>query len=111
MRLVPALTWMMEGGSDAALDARLVPLLEAIAATGSLAAAVAERRMSYRSAWGLLRDAERDFGAALVQLQRGRGAQLADMGVRLLRAPAGPTRYRRGMAAALRCIAAPRANL
>jgi molybdate transport repressor ModE-like protein len=86
MRLVPALTWRMEGGSDAALDERLVPLLEAIAATGSLAAAVAERRMSYRSAWGLLRDAERDFGAALVQLQRGRRAQLADMGVRLLRA-------------------------
>src|SRR5258707_377754 len=65
MRLVPALTWMMEGGSDAALDARLVPLLEAIAATGSLAAAVAERQMSYRSAWGLFRGAERYFGAAV----------------------------------------------
>jgi putative molybdopterin biosynthesis protein len=86
MRLVPALTWMMASGAGAALDARLVPLLEAIAATGSLAAAVAERRMSYRAAWGLLRDAERDFGAPLVQLHRGRGAQLADAGTRLLHA-------------------------
>jgi putative molybdopterin biosynthesis protein len=86
MRLIPALTWMMEEGTEAVLDARLVPWLEAIAATGSLAAAVTERRMSYRAAWGLLRDCERDFGAPLVQLQRGRGAQLADAGAQLLRA-------------------------
>ena len=33
--------------------------------------------MSYRAAWGLLRDYEREFGAPLVQLQRGRGARLA----------------------------------
>lgn len=85
MRLIPTLTWAMEGG-EAMLDARLVPLLEAIAATGSLAAAVTERRMSYRAAWGLLRDCERDFGAPLVRLQRGRGAQLADAGAQLLRA-------------------------
>lgn len=85
MRLVPTLTWMKQGGSGV-LDARLVPLLEAVAAAGSLAAAVAECRMSYRAAWGLLREAEREFGAPLVQLQRGRGARLADAGERLLRA-------------------------
>ena len=86
MRLIPALTWAMEGGPDATLDARLVPLLDAIAATGSLAAAVVERRMSYRAGWGLLRDCERAFGAPLVELQRGRGARLADAGTRLLHA-------------------------
>ena len=80
MRLIPALTWAMEGGPDATLDARLVPLLDAIAVTGSLAAAVAERRMSYRAGWGLLRDCERAFGAPLVELQRGRGARLRGRG-------------------------------
>jgi molybdate transport repressor ModE-like protein len=86
MRLVPALMWGIEGGSNEALDARLVPLLEAIAATGSLAAAVTERRMSYRAAWGMLRDYERALGVPLVQLQRGRGAQLAAVGAQLLHA-------------------------
>ncbi len=84
MRLVPALTWTMDGAADAVLDARLLPLLEAIAATGSLAAAVAERQLSYRAAWGLLRHYEGEFGAPLVQLQRGRGAELAATGARLL---------------------------
>jgi molybdate transport repressor ModE-like protein len=86
MRLVPTLTWGIEGDTDAKLDARLVPLLEAIAATGSLAAAVAQRRMSYRAAWGMLREYERVLGAPLVQLQRGRGAQIAAIGAQLLRA-------------------------
>jgi molybdate transport repressor ModE-like protein len=61
-------------------------LLEAIATTGSLAAAVAERGMSYRAAWGLLRHYESEFGAPLVQMQRGRGAQVAATGTQLLRA-------------------------
>jgi putative molybdopterin biosynthesis protein len=86
MRLVPALTWGLEGGTDAVIDSRLMPLLEAIAATGSLAAAVAECRMSYRAAWGMLRDYERALGAPLVQLQRGRGAQIAAVGAQLLHA-------------------------
>jgi putative molybdopterin biosynthesis protein len=84
MRLIPALTWTIDGAAGATLDARLVPLLEAIAATGSLAAAVAERRMSYRAAWGLLRQYGNEFGAPLVQLQRGRGAELSATGAQLL---------------------------
>ena len=75
MRLTPALTWMMQGDTDEPLDARLLPLLAAIEVTGSLAAAVTLRTLSYRAAWGLLRDYESRLGAPLVQLERGRGAR------------------------------------
>ena len=86
MRLIPALSWKLEGEPGEAVDVRLVPLLEAIAATTSLSAAVAECRMSYRAAWGLLRDYRRKLGVPLVQLERGRGAHLAPAGAQLLRA-------------------------
>ena len=55
MRLVPQLVWKI-ADSGTSLDPRLLPLLEAIAATGSLSAAVAACGLSYRAAWGLLRD-------------------------------------------------------
>ena len=76
MRIVPTLGWRIAGDRDEALDPRLLPLLEAIAATGSLSAAVATCGISYRAAWGLLRDYGRMIGAPLVHLQRGRGASL-----------------------------------
>ncbi len=86
MHLIPTLSWAVDGEMREVLDARLLPLLAAIDATGSLAAAVTQRAISYRAAWGLLRHYEQAFGAPLVQLQRGRGAQLAPAGARLLRA-------------------------
>jgi putative molybdopterin biosynthesis protein len=86
MRLTPALTWMMDGGTYGVLDARLLPLLAAIEATGSLAAAVTQLGMSYRAAWGLLRDYETSLDVPLVQLERGRGARLTPAGTRLLAA-------------------------
>jgi len=86
MKLRPALAWTfdLDGRGDAALDPRLIPLLEAIAATGSLAAAVEVRDLSYRAGWGLLREHSRRFGAPLVMFERGRGARIADAGTRLL---------------------------
>src|SRR5260370_37365330 len=86
MRRVPALPGKLEGEAGEAVDIRLLPLLEAIAATTSLSAAVVDCQMSYRAAWGLLRDYRRKLGAPLVQLERGRGARLAPAGARLLRA-------------------------
>src|SRR6266540_3871020 len=83
MRLIPTLSWTFADTADA-LDARLLPLLGAIRAKASLAAAVADRGLSYRAAWGLLRDYQRILGAPLVQLERGRGARLAPMGEKLL---------------------------
>ena len=56
----------------------------AIRAKASLAAAVADRGMSYRAAWGLLRDYQHKLGTPLVELERGRGARLAPAGEKLL---------------------------
>lgn len=84
MRLVPRLCWELEGEANESLDERLMPLLEAIAASASLAGAVAACGISYRAAWGLLRDYERKLGTPLALLERGRGARLAPAGERLL---------------------------
>ena len=84
MRVVPALMWNLEGESAEALDARLLPLLQAVAASASLTAAVADCRISYRAAWGLLREYQRKLGEPLVLLERGRGASLTLSGERLI---------------------------
>jgi molybdate transport repressor ModE-like protein len=86
MRITPTLTWVLDGDPPFALDARLLPLLDAVARSGSLSAAVIARGVSYRAAWGLLRDYERIFGAPLVALERGRGARLAPAGARIVEA-------------------------
>lgn len=86
MRLIPSLTWALDGDAPEALDERLLPLLEAIGASQSLASAVAECGVSYRAGWGLLRDYHRKLGVALVTLERGRGASLTQAGERLLSA-------------------------
>jgi molybdate transport repressor ModE-like protein len=83
MRIVPTLSWALAETAEA-LDARLLPLLGAIRAKGSLAAAVTELGLSYRAAWGLLRNFQRMLGAPLVELERGRGARLAPAGKKLL---------------------------
>jgi molybdate transport repressor ModE-like protein len=54
MQLVPALTWTIAGAEP--IDHRLLPLLMAIAEDGSLAAAVSRCGLSYRAAWGVLKD-------------------------------------------------------
>ena len=84
MRLTATLGWRLPGEPTVELDPRLIPLLEAIAASGSLAAAVTACGLSYRAGWGLLRDFAREVGAPLVTLERGRGARLAPAGTSLL---------------------------
>ena len=84
MRLVPLLSWALEGETIEPLDPRLLPLLDAIAAHASLAAAIAACGISYRAGWGLLRDYQRKLGGPLVRLERGRGASLTPAGMRLL---------------------------
>ena len=86
MRILPALLWKLDGDPPEVLDERLLPLLEAIAASASLAAAVAHCGISYRAAWGLLRDYHRKLGVALVRLERGRGTSLTPAGERMLQA-------------------------
>jgi len=68
------------------LDPRLLPLLRAVARTGSLNQAVSLLRLSYRHAWGLLRRMERAVGHTLVLMERGRGARLSRFAEKLLEA-------------------------
>src|SRR5713226_8883009 len=62
----------------------LVPLLVAIQRSGSLAAAAREVGYSYRHVWNLLGDWNRRMGQPLVELERGRGARLAPLAVKLV---------------------------
>ncbi len=73
--------WAIDGRE---LDARLLPLLRAIAAHGSLNQAVRELTLSYRHAWGMLGELETALGEPLVRLERGRGARLTALGERFL---------------------------
>ena len=84
MRIVPTLSWTVATDPVETLDPRLLSLLEAIDATGTLASAIGSCGLSYRAAWGVLKDEERRFGAPLVLLERGRGARLAPAGSRLV---------------------------
>ncbi len=67
-----------------ALDSRLLACLLAVKEGGSLAAASHTLGVSYRHLWGLLEAWERQCGASLVHLQRGRGARLTPLGQTLL---------------------------
>jgi len=72
--------------ADHELDPRLLPLLRAVARTGSLNQAVSLLRLSYRHAWGLLGRMERAVGHTLVLMERGRGARLSRFAEMLLEA-------------------------
>src|SRR5258706_5126837 len=92
MRLIPMLGWGLVGKSVEPVDARLLALLNAVAKSDSLAAAVSECGISYRAAWGLLRDYHVKIGSPLVLLERGRGATLTAAGQQLVMAQRTATR-------------------
>jgi molybdate-binding protein len=74
-RLIPIPAWELQADEHSArIDARLLPLVRAIAHSGSLAAAARACGVPYRTAWGVLDAAERTLGSPLVTLARGRGA-------------------------------------
>ncbi|MGO4763038.1 substrate-binding domain-containing protein [Cupriavidus sp. 2KB_3] len=63
---------------------RLVALLGHIEATGNIAQSAEAVSLSYRYAWGILRDAETLFGGALIAKTRGRGSTLTPMAQQLV---------------------------
>lgn len=75
--------WQLQTADGQALPNRLIELLVAVQATGSLAAAARQVGLSYRYAWGLLRDGQRVFGTPLLRGAQGKGAQLTLLGERL----------------------------
>jgi putative molybdopterin biosynthesis protein len=86
MQLIPDIAWRGSSGADLRVDPRIVALLRAVHAHGTLRAATAALDVSYRNAWALLGTHARALGAPLVLLERGRGARLAPLGERLLAA-------------------------
>ncbi len=63
---------------------RLLQLLVGIGAGGTLGAAAEKCGMSYRTAWGLLRQCEQSLGVALAVMERGRGTRLTEFGAALV---------------------------
>ncbi len=77
--------WEISFNAEPPLDtAALLGLLLAVQDTGSIAQAAKAVKLSYRYAWGLLRDAERLFGAALLDTGRGRGTRLTPLAEKLV---------------------------
>jgi len=66
------------------LDQRLLPLLEEIHQSGSLQAAAKEIKVSYRTAWELIRYWNEAFHAPLCIKERGRGSKLSPLGQKLI---------------------------
>ncbi len=77
--------WMLEKPSGTVVDlSEVIRLLEAIAATGHIAGACKACGVSYRHGWGLLRNAEKEFEAALLDTSRRQGTKLTDFGQHLV---------------------------
>jgi molybdate transport repressor ModE-like protein len=101
MKLQPRLAWTVGTSPAVPLPDRLVPLLDAIARTGSLAHAVIQCGISYRAGWGLLRECQLLLRVPLVHLARGKGATLAPAGIHLLEATGAASRRLARIAPAL----------
>jgi molybdate transport system regulatory protein len=75
--------------SGSALGPGMAELLDRIGRLGSIRKAAASMDMSYRKAWLLLQSMQKTFGAPVVATETGGsaggGAQLTDLGTRLLK--------------------------
>jgi molybdate transport repressor ModE-like protein len=77
--------WTVEGASGEKTSLEdAMRLLAAIEATGHIAGACRICGVSYRHAWGLLRNIENEFGTALLETGRRKGSRLTPFGQRLL---------------------------
>ena len=85
-RLTAIAGWEIRGDAPVPrrVDDRVLPLLRAIAQSATLVSAARACAVPYRTAWGLLEDSNRDLGAPLVTLARGRGAALTPLAQRWL---------------------------
>src|SRR5579859_4619958 len=77
--------WMLEGTNETAHPLpKLLKLLAAIEEEGNLLRGARRLGISYRHAWGMIREGGRIFGAPLLRMSRGRGATLSVLGEKLL---------------------------
>jgi molybdate transport repressor ModE-like protein len=77
--------WLLRQSSGGAVSLPpLLALLTEVRDQGSISRAAAAVGMSYRHAWGLLREFDEKFGAALVLKSRGQGTLLSPLAERLI---------------------------
>ncbi len=76
--------WTISHDRGETLAPRLIDLLVNVAETGSLSAACQRSGQSYRHAWDTIRQGETWFGAPLLQMERGRGSRLTELGEKLV---------------------------
>jgi len=62
----------------------LLQLLTAIRDQGSISSAASQAQLSYRHAWGMLREFELEFSAPLLQKSRGKGTSLTPLAEKLI---------------------------
>lgn len=84
MQLTLDVRWRHGQQKPVEFEPEIFPLLNEIEATGSLQTAARNRGISYRYAWGLMRTWSARLGQPLVEMQRGRGARLTELGEKLL---------------------------
>ena len=77
--------WRIAYGKKPSIDtAMLLRLLDSIQTEGAILQAAKGLGLSYRHAWGLLREAESVFGTPLLEKHRGRGTTLTRFATTLL---------------------------
>jgi molybdate transport repressor ModE-like protein len=87
IRLLPQ--WQIAQDEGTAMGANaLLDLLAAVQASGSIAQAGRELGLSYRHAWGLVRQAEQVLGQPLLERGRGQGSMLTELGRKFIWADA-----------------------
>ncbi|MCG8325668.1 MAG: LysR family transcriptional regulator [Thiotrichales bacterium] len=86
MHIKLSCNWCRADAPGQPVDQRLFALLDEIRGGGSIRRAAQAIGVSYRFAWGLIRDWETHFSQALISTERGRkqGAQLTEFGQTLL---------------------------
>jgi molybdate transport repressor ModE-like protein len=76
--------WTIQNSAGTALAERTVALLVAVSEHGSLLKACQSLRVSYRHAWQLVREGEKQLGAPLLRMERGKGSSLSPLAEKLV---------------------------
>ncbi len=76
--------WTIQDADGRTLPARLIELLVQVHDQGSLLLAAKQLGLSYRHAWDLVRQGEEQFGAQLLNMERGKGSTLTPLGARIV---------------------------
>src|SRR5262245_7842591 len=76
--------WTITDDGGDSLSPRLLEVLAQVHEHGSLSAACRANGASYRHAWNLVRDGERQLQAALLRMERGKGSTLTPLGEKLV---------------------------